>query len=66
VGLIFSRAHWTKYLSDRGVPFVDCHVTLTPALIVPGDRHPNAHAHARWADCLEPVVAPWAQAVLRD
>jgi hypothetical protein len=39
-------------LREAGVEVIDCAIEFTPDLVVPGEGHPNAAAHARWADCL--------------
>jgi hypothetical protein len=40
------------FLQRERVDSVDCAVTLTPELIVPGDGHPNAKVTSRWSACI--------------
>lgn len=47
--LAFARAH--------GIDVIDCHLTIGPELMVPGEGHPNAEAHRRWGDCIAAALA---------
>jgi hypothetical protein len=51
-----SARHYARVAADAGIPFADCRVELVPALQVPGDGHPNAGAHRRYASCLAPFL----------
>jgi hypothetical protein len=44
------------WAGQQGMTTVEIAVPLTPANQVPGDGHPNAGAHAQYADKLEPVI----------
>ncbi len=46
-------------LARQGVEVIDdCHLDIGPELSVPGEGHPNAEAHGRWAACLDRVLEP--------
>jgi len=60
VAILFApqgRTRFVQLLQKRGIERVDCSLTLTPQLVVPGDGHPNAHANERWAECLLDALA---------
>ena len=45
-------------IEQQAVDVIDaCHLDIGPELQVPGEGHPNAAAHARWAGCLAGVLA---------
>ena len=47
------KDHYRQLLGPRGIALHDCALALTPELTLPRDGHPNARAHAIYADCID-------------
>jgi len=45
------------FLRERGIPVADCRLPPVAGFTLPGDVHPSARGHARYAACLEPRLA---------
>jgi hypothetical protein len=53
-----NRARYARFLSEQGVPYVDCVVPANPSLVVPGDGHPNGKMNSRWSSCIAAALRP--------
>ncbi len=49
-------ADWRGLLAEAGIDTVDCARPLRRDELVPGEIHPNASAHQRFANCIAPFV----------
>ena len=43
------KDHYTQFLKDNAIDFIDCEFPLTENRKVPGEGHPNGKMHALWA-----------------
>jgi hypothetical protein len=46
------RANLTRFLTDEGIPGIDCHHEIQDYERVPEDGHPGARVNRLWARCL--------------
>lgn len=46
-------AHYTRFLTRRGIRFADCARAVSPRFQVPGEGHPNDRLTGIWAECIE-------------
>jgi hypothetical protein len=46
------RRHYTAFLQQHGIAWLDCTRELTPHFTVPGEGHPNGALNGIWADAL--------------
>lgn len=50
------KDHYARLLGSRDIRLIDCSVEPTADMVVPEDGHPNARAHAFYADCIEKAL----------
>ena len=50
------KEHYMEFLREQEIQYLDCDFPLTPEFRVPVEGHPNARAHARWAECVGEAI----------
>lgn len=48
-----SKDHYARLLGSHNIRLIDCALPRTLDLTIPHDGHPNARAHAMYADCID-------------
>jgi hypothetical protein len=51
-----AKAHYSAFLKQHHIDYVDCAFPLPRGMQVPGEGHPNGEANQLWATCIEGTI----------